>query len=126
MIIKRLICIECPMGCGIEAGVEDGKAVFVKGNSCPRGKMYAENEVVCPVRVVTSAVRAEDGRMIPVKTDKPVKKSEIFDVMKKIRDVHPRSSVKIGDVLAENIEDGVNLVATGNSEKPIEWIIRQN
>ena len=25
-------------------------------NSCPRGKMYAENEVVCPKRVVTSTM----------------------------------------------------------------------
>jgi CxxC motif-containing protein len=113
------------MGCEIEVEVaESGKAISVKGNSCPRGKMYAENEVVCPVRVVTSTVRAADGQMIPVKTDKPVKKSEMFDVMKKINAVHPNTSVKIGDVLQENIADGVNLVATGNYEKSVKWIIR--
>lgn len=125
MNIERLICIECPMGCEIEAGVEDGRAVYVKGNTCPRGKIYAESEVVCPMRVVTSTVRAEDGRIIPVKTDKPVKKSEMFEVMKKIGAVHPISSVKLGDVLLENISDGANLVATGNSAKPMKWIIRQ-
>ena len=115
MNVKRLICIECPMGCEIEAGVEDGKAVYVKGNTCPRGKMYAENEVVCPMRVVTSAVRAENGEMIPVKTAKPVKKSEMFAVMKKINAVHPEGGVKVGDILFKNIAEGVDLVATGSA-----------
>jgi CxxC motif-containing protein len=112
------------MGCEIEVETEGGKAISVKGNSCPRGKMYAENEVVCPMRVVTSTVRAADGSMIPVKTNRPVKKSEIFDVIKKINAVHPRSSVHIGDVLVENISDGADLVATGNYEKSIKRNIR--
>ena len=109
MEIKHLTCIECPMGCALEAGVEDGRAVYVKGNSCPRGKMYAENEVVCPMRVITSSVRAADGRMIPVK------KSEMFEVMKKINAVHPEGRVRLGDVLAAGIADGADLVATDDS-----------
>lgn len=115
MIIKKLTCIECPIGCEIEVGVENGKAVYVKGNTCPRGKMYAENEVVCPVRVVTSTVKATDGTMVPVKTDKPVRKSEIFAVMEKINKTTCSLPVKIGDVLLENISDDANLIATGNA-----------
>ena len=72
MEIKNLTCVECPMGCRIEAGVENGVAVYVKGNSCPRGKLYAETEVVRPMRVLTTSVRCTDGTMLPVKTDKPV------------------------------------------------------
>lgn len=116
MKIERLTCIECPIGCEMEVGVEDGKAVYVKGNSCPRGKMYAENEVICPKRVVTSTVRAADGRLVPVKTDKPIKKSEIFEVMKKINATVCGLPVKIGDVLVENISDDAHLIATGNAE----------
>ncbi len=115
MEIKKLTCIECPMGCAIEAGVEDGKAVYVKGNTCLRGKMYAENEVVCPRRVVTSSVRATDGRMIPVKTSAPVKKSGMFEVMKKIACVHPSGNIRVGDVLTKDIGDGADLVATDDS-----------
>ena len=114
MIIKKLTCIECPVGCEMEVGVEDGKAVYVKGNSCPRGKMYAENEIVCPKRVVTSTVRAKNGKMVPVKTDKPVKKSEIFEVMKKINTTTCDLPVKIGDVIIADVCDGVALVAAGN------------
>ena len=114
MKIAKLTCIECPIGCEMEVGVEDGKAVYVKGNTCPRGKMYAENEVVCPKRVVTSTVRTENGTMLPVKTDKPVRKSEIFSVMQKINTVVCKTPVKIGDIIIENICDDANLVATGN------------
>ena len=111
---KNLTCIECPIGCEIEVEIEDGKVVSVKGNTCPRGKMYAENEVICPKRVVTSTVRAENGVMVPVKTDKPIKKSEIFTVMKKINETTCVLPVKIGDILVENISDDANLVVAGN------------
>ena len=83
-MVKNLTCIECPIGCEIEVMLEEGKVVSVSGNGCPRGKLYAEAEVVCPKRVVTSTVRAEDGEMIPVKTDRPVRKDAIFEVMQKI------------------------------------------
>ena len=115
-MLKTLTCIECPMGCNIEVETEGDKVLSVKGNSCPRGKAYAENEVICPKRVVTSTVRALDGTMIPVKTAEPVKKEEIFVVMQKINGVHPALPVHIGDVLYRGIADGVDLIATGNAE----------
>ena len=111
---KTLTCIECPIGCEIEVTLDKGKVVEVKGNSCLRGKGYAENEVVCPKRVVTSTVKTKDGKFIPVKTDKPVRKSEIFAVMQVINKTVCKSDVKIGDVIVENICDDVNLIATGN------------
>ena len=114
MATKYLTCIECPMGCQIEVVIGDKKNLEVRGNSCPRGKVYAENEVVCPVRVLTTTVRACNGSMVCVKTDKPIKKTEIFDVMKKINAIKCNLPVKIGDVLAKNIVGGVNLIATGN------------
>lgn len=117
MNTKNLTCIECPMGCSIDVETEGDKVVSVKGNTCPRGKLYAENEIVCPRRVITSTVRAKNGVMIPVKTNAPVKKSEIFEVMKKINAVHPALPVHIGDVLLKNITENIDLVATGNFEK---------
>ncbi len=110
----NLTCVECPMGCAIEVEVENGVAVSVNGNTCPRGKLYAENEVVCPKRVLTSTVRATDGKMIPVKTSAPVKKSDMMKIMKKINAVHPDKPVKIGDVLIVDISDGAALVVSGN------------
>ena len=112
---KTLTCIECPIGCTIEVELQDGNVISVQGNGCPRGRLYAENEVVCPKRVVASTVRAKSGEMIPVKTDAPVKKGEIFAVMEKINATTCELPVKIGDVLVENISDDANLIAAGNA-----------
>ena len=113
-MIKNLTCIECPVGCSIEVELEKGEVRSVKGNACPRGKLYAEAEVVCPKRVVTSTVRAENGEMIPVKTDRPVRKDAVFQVMKIINATTCRMPVAIGQVLVENISDDANLVVSGN------------
>ena len=113
-MIKTLTCIECPIGCEIEVTMDGDKIVSLKGNSCPRGKIYAEAEVVCPKRVVTSTVRAENGEMIPVKTDRPVRKDAIFEVMQKINATTCKMPVALGDILVENICDDANLVVAGN------------
>ena len=111
---RNLTCIECPIGCEMEIVIEDGRVVSVQGNRCPRGKMYAEAEVTCPKRVVTSTIRAENGEMIPVKTDKPVRKDAIFEVMKKINETTCKMPVVLGDILVENICDDANLIVAGN------------
>ena len=113
---RTLTCIECPIGCEIEVVVENGVAVSVTGNGCLRGKTYAQNEVVCPKRVVTSTVRATDGTLVPVKTAEPIRKSEIFNVMNKINAATCAVPVKIGDVIIADVCDGVALVASGNME----------
>ena len=115
MEVKKLTCVECPIGCSIEVTVDGGVAVKVEGNGCPRGKLYAENEVVCPKRVVTTTVRAQDGQVIPVKTDRPVKKTEIFAVMKKINDTVCTLPIRTGDVIIENVDGEANVVATACS-----------
>ena len=112
-MIKTLTCIECPVGCEIRVEMENGEVKSVQGNSCPRGKMYAESEVICPKRVVTSVVRAENGEMIPVKTSRPVKKTDIFRV-KEIKNTKCRLPVALGDVLVKNISDDADLIVSGN------------
>ena len=110
---KVLTCIECPIGCEITVDLNGDKILSLAGNACPRGKLYAQDEVVCPKRVITSTVRAKDGSLVPVKTDKPVKKSEIFSVMEKINAVVCDMPVTMGQVLVENIEGDANLVVSG-------------
>jgi len=116
MEIKNLTCTECPKGCRIEVKLDGGKITSITGNSCPRGKMYAENEVIAPKRVVTSTVRTLQGKMISVKTDKPVLKENIFNVIKIIDSLHPSLPLNIGDVIYKDISDGADLVATSNEK----------
>ncbi|MBQ8295152.1 MAG: DUF1667 domain-containing protein [Clostridia bacterium] len=113
---KTLTCIECPIGCTIEVEFEGEQVLSVKGNACLRGKAYASSEVVCPKRVLTSTVRAENGGLVPVKTSEPIPKDQLFAVMEKINAVVCKLPVKIGDVIVENICDGADLIATNSEE----------
>lgn len=112
MEIRKLTCTECPLGCQIEVSLDGKKVVLVTGNTCPRGKLYAENEVVCPKRVVTSTVKVKDGKMISVKTDNPVPKTQMFSVIKKISSIILDKYPKIYDIIIKDVVDGVNVVAT--------------
>ena len=108
---RQFVCIECPRGCALTV-TTDGKTVNVTGNFCPRGKKYAEAEVTCPRRVVTSSVRGAFG-MIPVKTKGEVKKKNIFAVMKRIRALRIQRDVALGEVLDPDIDgEGTPLIAT--------------
>ena len=111
--MTNLICITCPKGCHLTVDEENGYAVT--GNSCPRGAEYGKNEVLHPVRTVTSTVRTEGAAAprLPVKTDRPLPKEKMFDCMALISTITARPPVRIGDVLAANIlGTEVNLVAT--------------
>ena len=113
---KILTCVECPRGCQVTVKLDGDKVVSVTGNFCPRGKVYAENEITHPMRVVTSTVKASNGVLVPVRTDVAVLKSHIFDVMKKINSVTIDLPVKLGDVLISNIDGEANLIATKTVE----------
>lgn len=108
--MKELICIVCPKGCHLEVDIENEK---VKGNSCKRGEVYGLNEVKNPTRVVTSTIRIKDGSVVPVKTESPIAKDLIFEVMKEINKVEVIPPIKVGDILIENIlNTSVNIIAT--------------
>ncbi len=113
--MKNIICITCPRGCHMSVDEDNGYAVA--GNGCPRGVVYGRNELLNPVRMVTSTVRVEDGKVsrLPVKTDKPVPKSKIQECMALINGIVVEGSVEVGQILAANIMGTeANIVATKN------------
>jgi Uncharacterized protein with conserved CXXC pairs len=74
----------CPMGCPLTVSEKGGKVV-VEGNTCKRGELYGVQEFTSPKRVVTSLVRAADGRVFSVKTATPVAKSDVFKVLEVLK-----------------------------------------
>ena len=109
--MKELICITCPKGCHLKV---DEETFAVTGNSCPRGAEYGANELRSPVRVVTSTVIVEGPqRRLPVKTDRPIPKGKMFEVMDEIAKVRVRPPVAVGEILIPNVAgtEG-NVVAT--------------
>lgn len=112
---KSLTCIVCPMGCSIVAEMEDGK-VKVEGNQCPRGKKYAENECISPMRTLTTTVRCKSGEILPLKTEKEIPKERIFEAMEVINKACPVLPIAVDDVIIENVF-GSNVVATRNIDR---------
>lgn len=119
METRNFICINCPMGCGLEVKNENGK-MTVTGNSCKRGYEYAISEVTDPRRIVTTSVFVDNGThpTVSVKTSSGIPKKQIFSCMKKLTGLKVEAPVKIGDVILKNILDtGADIVATRNVEE---------
>ena len=100
---RNLICIICPRGCALEAEVGEDR-VAVTGYSCSRGEEYAVNECLHPVRTVTATVRVSNRRdtMVSVKTEKPIPKDRMMDVMAILRKMTVEAPVHIGDILVSD------------------------
>lgn len=115
--MKELTCIVCPMGCDL--AVEEGTpALSVTGNNCPRGVVYAQEEIYSPKRVVTATCAASGGNSlapprIPVKTNVPCPKDRIPDLLADIYRTKVSLPVRAGDVIIKNWQGcGIDIVAS--------------
>lgn len=113
---RELICITCPMGCGLTVTLEDGAVTGVTGNSCKRGLAYAQAEAVAPTRMLTTTVRVRGGQapLVPVKTMEPIPKEQMMAAMAVLDQVVVDAPVAQGNVILMNLLGcGVDVVATG-------------
>ena len=113
--IAAYTCICCPLGCRIEVALdENGQVSEVSGYTCKRGADYAAQEAVAPERMVT-AVLCVSGCLEPVsvKTQRPVPKAAMKDVLAAVAALRLDAPVAAGDVLIEDVcGTGVAVVAT--------------
>lgn len=113
-MIKEMVCIVCPMGCHLKI---DTDTLEVTGNTCPRGPIYAKEELTAPKRVITSTVKIEGGihNRLPVKTSISIPKELNFKCMELLNDIVVKSPVKHGQVIIKNIlGTGADIVACRN------------
>ncbi len=113
----HLICIGCPLGCPLEAQMENGQVLSVRGNTCKIGEKYAHKELSNPTRIVTSTVRVVGGTAptVPVKTASDIPKDKILECVRALKRVWAVAPVKIGDVILSNVAGtGIDIVATKN------------
>jgi CxxC motif-containing protein len=120
-LIKKLTCISCPIGCELSVSLdENGKIIDIEGNRCPRGEEYAISEITDPKRILPISVKVENGEMelVSAKTDKPVPKKRLNEIIDYIKKLKVKAPIKRGDVIVKNIlETGANLVATRTVNK---------
>ena len=108
--VRRFTCLVCPTCCELET---DG--IEVIGAGCPRGEAFGLQEMVMPLRVVTTSVGCQTAKgvaMIPVKTASPVPIARIFEILKEIKALHLSGVPAIGTRLT-----------TGSPQEPVEWIV---
>ena len=106
---RTMTCILCPRGCTLM--VSDN--LTVTGNTCPRGEKYAIDECTHPARTVTATVRVanRNNLMLSVKTEQPVPKENMMDVMAVLRAITVTAPVAIGAVIVPDIL-GTKIIAT--------------
>jgi CxxC motif-containing protein len=104
---RNLICIVCPNGCELTAQISqtDGQpSIEVTGGLCDKGIPWAEQELINPVRTISSNVLVSGGEMslVSVRTDRPIPRGKIFEVMERIKGLKVQAPLEIGDVLLVN------------------------
>ncbi|MFA5289429.1 MAG: DUF1667 domain-containing protein [Candidatus Izemoplasmatales bacterium] len=113
--VRRITCINCPLGCTLEVELKENEVISVTGFQCPRGKDYAKKEVLNPTRTITSIIPVVHGdqSMVSVKTDQDIPKGKIREVMYALKDLTVEAPVEIGQIILANVgETDVNIIAT--------------
>jgi len=136
--LRNLTCIVCPIGCSLEVNDEtqgtlfDDENIDVKGNRCPRGAVYALEEIRAPKRVVTATAQLNHDtlfqdetsenkkseidrfiRRIPVKTTSPCLREKIPALLNDIYKLKVSLPVNTGDIVISNWKnEGIDVVVT--------------
>lgn len=113
-------CTTCPSECLLTVEVErdaDGVAEVrsVAGNSCPRGDKFAHQELICPMRVLTTtvAVSGGDEALLPVRTAEAIPLELHAQAMDLIRGLVVNAPIRMGDIVLPNLlNTGIDLIAS--------------
>lgn len=115
---KVITCVTCPLGCAITVRGEGGAIESLAGENCKRGIEYARNEFLHPQRILTSLVRVtgSEAPLVSVRSDRPIPKDRMFDIMDEVRGAVAAAPVHIGQILLADVcGTGANIVATADA-----------
>ncbi|MBQ8339880.1 MAG: DUF1667 domain-containing protein [Clostridia bacterium] len=118
MVTKDIICITCPQGCIIKVSGDPAKGEIAscEGFKCKRGKVYAENEFIRPLRILTSSVKTSGAAvpLVAVRTSAPIPKEMQMEAMEEVKKITVSGKLVPGDVIVKNfMGTGADLVASG-------------
>ena len=105
---KYFCCTTCPLECKLTVTVDerDNSFLAVAGNRCPRGEDFARQEIILPLRVLTTTVRLEDGRgmvLLPVRSDRAFALARHRQAVQELRTLRCQPPIRMGDMLTKNI-----------------------
>ncbi len=111
----EIICIVCPTSCPVEAQWDETELLSIDHAQCKLAWDYVRSEIFDPRRTVTTTVLVEgaDLPLISVKTDSPVPKHMVMDVMDHLAHVVVHAPVELGEVIVPDVlGTGCAVVAT--------------
>lgn len=117
-MIKELICISCPQGCRLTAEYDTApRNARISGNRCPRGAVYAVNELTDPRRTVTAVVPTVDEKhpVLPVRSTEPFPKEKIPQLLNMLYAMKVNLPVLCGDIILKDaLGTGIDIIAAEN------------
>lgn len=111
----EFVCVVCPTSCVVTAEWNDTEVLSITNNQCKLAWNYIPGEIFDPRRTVTTTVTVEHGDMplVSVKTDKPVPKHMMLDVMDGLAGVSAQAPLEVGDVIVTDVlGTGSDIIAT--------------
>jgi CxxC motif-containing protein len=112
----KIICIMCPLACQVMVTIDDESNIIDVANyQCKQGKEYATAECKFPGRILTTTVLTEGSshKLLPVRTDKPVPKERLMEVMYSLSQIKVKPPINTGQVIVSDIKKmGVNVIST--------------
>lgn len=113
----HLYCTECPKECYLSITDHAGE-LDIAGYKCQNGLKFAQEEVACPKRVLTSTVLFKDGdtfKLLPVRTDKAVPLSRYEELMDIINEICVDYEIVRGAIIVEKISGlEANLISSSS------------
>jgi len=111
----QFTCVVCPTSCEVSAEWNETELLSTDHAQCKLAWDFVRGEIFDPRRTVTTTVRVDDGDLplVSVKTDAPVPKGTVLEVMGHLAHVVVRAPVNIGDIVVPDVlGTGSNIVAT--------------
>jgi CxxC motif-containing protein len=118
--MNEMICFLCPNSCLLET-VAEGTEIKVSGNLCTKGQEFAQKELTDPERVLTTTVRVRNRReLLSVRSDRPVKKAELSELVQKLKSFEVDLPIQIGQVLISGMGlNKVSIIATSDGDSKL-------
>jgi len=113
---RQFICVVCPVGCTIEATVEDGELLEARGQACKRGIAFVHEELTAPKRMLTTTVQVTGGSLplVPVRSSGPLPKEMVLEVAARLRRVVLEAPVREHQMVAANVlNTGIDIITSG-------------
>jgi len=112
---RQFICVVCPVGCTIDATIEDGRLLQACGHDCKRGIAYVHEELTSPKRMLTTTVRVIRGSLplVPVRSSEALPKELLLQVAARLQEVVLEAPVTEHEMVVEDVfGSGVDIITS--------------